>query len=281
MKKLLFFDFRELERVEGFTREIEPLTKRGDGPLLQPNEPWEHANLQLFGSVLRDANGLFRAWYSVIEPPWKIRIAYAESDDGVEWHKPALDVFKHGEQWTNIVFTAQPLGPAVIEDENDPRREWRFKLLTGAEPSGCITAYRSAYGVHWHPARTFSRRAQPAISTEPDCPIGFLRASDGRYVAYHRMAGFGRRVFRSESWDFEHWSGEPRMVLEPDADDPPQTQFYGLGAAAYGPYEIGALWRYATDVDDLGPHKRLGLQTPELAYARAGTAWHRAAPGMA
>ena len=31
----------------------------------------------------------------------------------------------------------------------------------------------------------------------------------------------------------------------------------------------------------VGPHKRLGLQTPELAYARAGTAWHRAAPGTA
>ena len=127
----------------------------------------------------------------------------------------------------------------------------------------------------------FGGRVQPVIATAPDCPIGFLRAPDGRFVAYHRMAGYGRRVFRSESWDFAHWSGEPQMVLEPDAGDSPQTQFYGLGACAYGPYELGTLWMYATDPDDRGPSKSQGLQTPELAYARAGTAWHRAEPGTA
>ena len=69
------------------------------------------------------------------------------------------------------------------------------------------------------------------------------------------------------------------MVLEPDAGDPPQTQFYGLGACAYGPYEVGTLWIYATDSGDQGSTKMHGLQTPELAYARAGTAWHRAEQG--
>ena len=279
MKKLLFFDYRELEHLEGFTRAVESPVKHPDAPLLTPDLPWEHGNMQMFGSVLRAADGRFRAWYEVVEAPWTVRLAYAESDDGLRWHKPQLDVFRHGERLTNVVFNAQPLGTAVIEDRQDPRPAYRYKLLTAAEPSGCVAAFHSADGVHWESARTFADRVQPVIATAPDCPIGFLRAPDGRFVAYHRMAGYGRRVFRSESWDFVNWSGEPRMVLEPDAGDPPQTQFYGLGACAYGPYEVGTLWIYATETEDRGPFKMRGLQTPELAYARAGTAWHRAEQG--
>ena len=279
MKKLLFLDYRELEYVEGFARAVESPVKDAGAPLLRPELPWEHGNMQMFGSVLQGADGRFRAWYEVVEAPWRVRLAYAESDDGLDWRKPELDVFRDGGQPTNIVFDGEPLGSAVVEDREDPRPEYRFKLLTGAEPSGCVSAFHSADGVHWESARMFGGQVQPVIATAPDCPIGFLRAPDGRFAAYHRMAGYGRRVFRSESWDFAHWSGEPQMVLEPDAVDPPQTQFYGLGACAYGPYELGTLWIYATDPDDHGPGKAHGLQTPELAYARAGTAWHRGGTG--
>ena len=281
MKKLLFFDYWDLEYVEGFARAVEQPVKHPDAPLMRPDLPWEHGNMQLFGSVIRAADGRFRAWYEVIEAPWTEQLAYAESDDGLVWRKPDLDVFTDGGRPTNIVFAAGQTGPAIIEDLQDPRPAWRYKLLTGAEPSGCVSAFHSADGIHWEPARTFAGRIQPAVGTMPDCPMGFLRAPDGRFAAYHRMAGYGRRVFRSESWDFLHWSGEPRMVLEPDPGDPPQTQFYGLGACAYGPYEVGTLWIYATDRDDLGPNKMDGLQTPELAYARTGTAWHRAEQGTA
>jgi len=111
--------------------------------------------------------------------------------------------------------------------------------------------------------------------------MGFLRAPDGRYVAYHRLYGLGRRVCRSESHDFKYWTSEPRMVLEPDAGDPPQIQFYGMGAAAYGSYELGTLWMYHTDVGDTGASKMHGYQEVELTYARSGHAWHRAAQGSA
>ena len=281
MKKLLFLDYRELEYVEGFGRAVESPVKEAGAPLLRPELPWERGNMQMFGSVLRGADGRFRAWYEVVRAPWRVRLAYAESDDGLTWHKPELDVFRDGGQATNIVFDGEPLGSAVIEDREDPRRDYRFKLLTGAAPSGCVSAFHSADGVHWESARMFGGRVQPVIATAPDCPIGFLRAPDGRFAAYHRMAGYGRRVFRSESWDFAYWSGEPQMVLEPDAGDPPQTQFYGLGVCAYGPYEVGTLWIYATDPEDRESGKPHGLQTPELAYARAGMAWHRAEQGTA
>ena len=69
MKKLLFFDSRELEHVEGFARAVEPPVKHPDAPLMTPDLPWEHGNMQLYGSVIQAANGRFRAWYELWAPP--------------------------------------------------------------------------------------------------------------------------------------------------------------------------------------------------------------------
>ncbi|MDH7570284.1 MAG: hypothetical protein QHJ73_11955 [Armatimonadota bacterium] len=276
MVKFLFFDYRELETVDGFTRALQRPAKHPDNPLFVANTPWENGNMQLYGSVLKAPNHPFQAWYSVVHPPWQMYLCYAESDDGISWRKPPLDVWQHQGNPTNVVLTRNPHGPAVLYDADDPRPDWRYKMLAGADPSGCISAFRSADGIHWQPVKR-----HPVLPTNPDCPMGLLRAPDGRYVCYHRLDGFGRRVFRSESWNFVYWSGEPRLVLEPGPADPPQLQFYGMGATAYGPYEIGTLWVYHTEPTDMGAGKALGYQEAELSYARSGYAWHRAAPGEA
>jgi hypothetical protein len=162
----------------------------------------------------------------------------------------------------------------VICDEAETRPDWRYKMVAGADPTGRICAYHSADGIHW-----LAVKDSPILSTNPDCPMGFLRTPNGRYVIYHRFRGFGRRIFRSESLNFVDWPGEPRMVMEPDAGDPPQIQCYGMGSAPYGPYELGTLWVYHTDPTDVGGGKMHGYQEAELTYARSGYAWHRAAQG--
>ena len=48
MKKLLFLDYRELEYVEGFGRAVESPVKDAGAPLLRPDLPWEHGNMQMF-----------------------------------------------------------------------------------------------------------------------------------------------------------------------------------------------------------------------------------------
>lgn len=274
MVKFLFFDYREVEHIRGFERALEQPEKCPQNPLFLAEEPWENGNMQLYGSVVKAPGKPFQLWYSVIHRPWKMYLCYAESDDGISWRKPLLDIFEYNGQKTNIVFTEDPHGPAVIYDAADPRPEWRYKMVAGTAPSGCICAFHSADGIHWQPVKR-----HPVLPTNPDCPMGFLRAQDGRYVVYHRMHGFGRRVFRSESWDFYYFTGEPRMVFEPDAADPPQIQFYGLGSTTYGSYEIGTLWIYHTDPQDRSAGKMHGYQEAELAYARSGYAWHRAAQG--
>lgn len=275
MIKFLFFDYRDYELVEGFERQLESPQKYQDNPLLEADRPWEHGNITLYGSVLKVSDRPFQLWYSVIEPPWHMMLAYAESDDGLDWRKPDLDVYLHEGSRTNIVFAGHPHGATVIYDEADPRPDSRYKMLCGAAPTGHVCAYHSEDGIHWLPVQP-----EPVIGNDPDCPMSLLRRPEGTYVAHHRVPRGGRRIGRSESDDFTNWHGG-RIVLEPGPDDPAQLQMYGMGATMYGDYEIGTLWAYHTDLEDRGPGKMCGYQEAELTYARSGVAWHRARPGQA
>jgi len=273
MIKFLFFDYREIETIQGFTKILEQPLKC-QNPIFIADAPWENSNMQFYGSVIKVPDKPFQMWYTFVHKPWHMYLAYAESDDGIIWHRPLLDVFKFNDEKTNVIMTENPHGVAVIYDRTEQRDDWRYKMVAGTDPSGCICAYRSADGIHWRSIRRF-----PVIGTNPDCPMGFLRAPNGRYAVYHRLYGYGRRVFRSESHDFIYWDSEPRMVFEPDAGDPPQVQFYGMGSTAYGPYEIGTLWLFHTDSREYGTGKMRGYQEAELTYARSGYAWHRLGQG--
>ena len=246
MTKLLFLDYTEIETISGFRRGLQQPEKCKKNPLFVAGQPWENGNMQLYGSVGKVPGKPFQCWYSFVHPPFTIYLAYAESDDGLVWRKPLFDIWEYEGQRTNVVFAQDPHGAAIIYDDADPREDWKYKMMCGARPSHAICAFRSADGINWLPVHY----KFPVISTGPDCPMAFFRTRDGRYAAFHRLAGFGRRVFRSESWDFLYWSGEPRMIMEPDAGDPPQVQFYGMGATGYGAYEIGTLWMYHTDPGD-------------------------------
>jgi len=269
--KFLFLDNWGYEAVDGFTREPQQAAKDPRNPLLTVDRPWEHGNITLYGSVAKVAGRPFQLWYTVIEPNWHFHLAYAESEDGIHWTKPELDIYHFEGHRTNIVFTENPHGAAVIYDDADPRLDWKYKLVCGASPTSFVYAYHSEDGIHWLPATS-----EPIIGNHPDCPMALLRRPDGTYAAHHRVPGGGRRIGRSESSDFLQWRGG-RIVLEPGPGDPPQFQMYGMGATAYGDYEIGTLWDYYTDLDDVSPGKMHGYQECEFTYSRNGLTWHRPA----
>ena len=273
MQKLLFFDYRGLDVVRNFQRQLQHPVKSRHSPLFVADQPWENGNMQLYGSVVKPPDGPFQLWYSTIQKPWWIRLAYAESDDGITWHRPCFDIYKFRGRKTNVVLTDDVHGPAVIRDPADPDPTRRYKLVTGMSPSNCIKLFFSPDGIRWRPLAR-----EPQIPSEPDSPMAFLRTADGRYAVHHRARSWARRICRSDSFDLKTWS-EPRMVLEPGPADPAQLQFYGMGAATYGPYEIGTLWPFHTDEDELGRGHMNGYQETELTYSRSGYAWHRIDPG--
>lgn len=276
MLKMFFFDYRDYEIVDGFTRQLEPPKKHEGNPILISDHPVEDNMMYLYGSVMRrPEDGLWRMWYTTSRPTtWKL--AYVESEDGIEWRRPALDVIVQDGQKTHLVLDG-PHGASIFYDEQEARPGWKYKLLTGMLPTRRISAFRSGDGIHWSPAA-----ANPVIGADPDCPMSSYRAADGRYVLYCRPGSSGRRVARRESWDFCHWS-EPKIVIDSEPRDTPTTEFYGLGAFPYGEYEIGTLWIYdrTLSLTPLWKRRRTmrGHQEPELVYARSGYAWHRVAHG--
>ena len=100
MIKFLFFDYQELEKVQGYTRQLEQPRKCPDNPLLISNSPWENGNMELYGSVVKAPDKPFQLWYTVIHKPWHMYLAYAESEDGISWHKPLFDIFRFNGDWT-------------------------------------------------------------------------------------------------------------------------------------------------------------------------------------
>ncbi len=88
-----------------------------------------------------------------------------------------------------------------------------------------------------------------------------------RYVGFSRF-GFGRRLARSESDDFVHWS-PPELVLECDVADGPGTQIYGAGVDLYEGVYLAMIWIYREGGD--------GKIDTQLATSRDGIRWTRVA----
>jgi len=199
-------------------------------------------------------------------------LCHATSEDGYHWERPIYDVVPG----TNIVLDhdAHTHGPSVICDSADPDASRRFKLLMRPGNRPEIMGYCSPDGIHWRLVQD-----EPVIPLDSDCHIGFYREGDaGRYQASFRAACPDRRVWRSESDDFVHWS-RPILCLEPDVDDPPQTQIYGLQMTPYGNYVMGWISMYNTREDDLRWAKMAGTMDVQLAHSRNGYGWHRTALG--
>lgn len=268
--KILFFDYRHIEIIEGFKREIERPKKFEGNPVFVSGYPLEENWLSLYGSVIKRPNGLWQMWYTTImKEKGNLVLGYLESEDGIKWERVESDAILIDGKKTHFVFDKEPHGASIIYDEKEERENWKYKMICGASPSGCVSVFHSKDGIHW-----LTCQKNPVIGTNPDCPMSLLRLPNGKYVAYHRPILGDRRVGRSESWDFINWS-ECKIVIDQSPLDMPQIQFYGMGAIPYGEYEIGTLWIYRTEKNDFGFWKMEGYQEPELTYTRTGYAWHR------
>ena len=101
------------------------------GLVVRPDRPWESPVLEaLSNNVIHDPRtGRFRMWYNCFIRQWydamnmeveSQYVLFAESDDGVDWHKPALGIYEHGGSAdNNICANAEGCGigwAGVLED---------------------------------------------------------------------------------------------------------------------------------------------------------------------
>lgn len=83
----------------------------------------------------------------------------------------------------------------------------------------------------------------------------------------HKRCPLGKRVIgRAESTDLLHWT-PPQTIIIPDAEDPPNLQFYSMWATTYEGFYIGMLWNFLRE-------ERLFIW-PQFVFSRDGVHYDR------
>jgi len=306
-RRCLLIDDAEIESLSELQRELGRPEKFAGNPVLRCECPWEMLGIQTYGTVIYDGEeDLFKLWYLTHAGPSDeivkvdgvdrlanmTLLAYATSPDGVTWARPGLgQIDFEGSRENNLlkIGRVNVEGASVLLEpgEMDPSR--RFKALYWEHGSGEITEMEdgtllwgdgegdgiwvsfSPDGVRWT-----NYPGNPVIPMGSDTGQSVVwDPGMNRYVAFGRFGAGGRKVARSESPDFVHWS-EPRLVLEPDDDDGPNTQFYGISVTLYEGIYIGLLWVFHIEPGGhLGGGKDVGNIDIQLVSSRDGIHWDR------
>ena len=280
----LFVDDVNIRFASGVNQTLHQAEKLTN-PVIRPEKPWESNGTYLYGTVLRDEQtGKFRMWYS------SGGLAYAESDDGINWTRPELnDVLRNG-QPTNLLLTGSNLN-FLIYDPDDPDPAYRYKLLDNTSTRNFV-GYHSADGLAWNPYPQ-----TPLIEGGSEIANGFRDPVTGRYVAFVRPYApqpypsgpeQTRMVAMTTSDDFVNWT-DLEVILEPDSIDnawanneSERTEFYSMAGFRYGNQYLGLLpvFRITDIYDDPEPRQSRyeGPIDVQLVSTRDGSNWQRTEP---
>ena len=204
-------------------------------PLVEIDKPWEH-DIEVHHSIIED-DGRFRLYYRI----WDIwgrggghaesfRLAYAESEDGVNWVKPNVGTFEfEGSTDNNILDLGRPAGSPVVFKDPSAGPDERYKLVFRGTVDGKheIWGATSADGLHWD---VLDEPLLKGYHSDTHNIVAYSEAK-GKYVGYFRgwdpsASVVGRRTIAyAETDDFTTWP-QPQTIVGPDVQDSPDTDFY-------------------------------------------------------
>ncbi|QDV26390.1 glycoside hydrolase family protein [Aureliella helgolandensis] len=210
---------------------------RDEGVALKFDNPWEGPFCG-YCTVIKDGDQ-YRAYYrgrpeaGADGDPGEVYCC-AESEDGIVWTKPELELFTvRGHSKNNIILAeAAPVthnfSPMLDTRPGVPADE-RYKAIGGTMTSGLI-AMISADGIHWKKLRD-----EPVIATTmvpykymfDSQNLAFWSTHENKYICYFRVFEDGiRRICRSTSDDFLQWSEPVLMEYRNPTSEPPIEQLY-------------------------------------------------------
>jgi hypothetical protein len=192
--------------------------------VLRTDAPWE-GNACGYPSVFKDGN-LYRMYYhglhypsggkpAEVKPEHPAVLCYAESDDGIRWRRPDLDLCEfNGSRKNNIILTPEsvaaikgdPAHAAVFKDANpDCPSGSRYKCVIVGQPHGLYLLH-SADGIRFSVAGNQPVISQGAFDSEN---LAFWDPVRKEYRAYWRIFTEGVRAIRTAtSRDSLSWTGQ-------------------------------------------------------------------------
>lgn len=271
-------------------RSTENVVRSFHQPVKYPGNPLI-AGTGGYVQVLRDPEtGLFRMWHQthayVPDENGEIpripdyAIAYAESEDGLSWETPDLELYDWPGHENNIVWRGHDgrrgSSPHIIDVPEQARRGYRYVMsYTGI---GGLHLVGSQDGIHWDPSsvmRIASFHSDTHNTIMWDEARGefmlFCRAKE-RYTDGEEMRDKGRprRVagLRSKKlWTDWLADQHPSMLIIPDELDLQRGMnfFYGMPVMRHAGLYWGMLWPFRMNTDI----------TTELAFSRDGVNFER------
>ena len=304
-RQLLFDDFflalgnpKLEDYAYGIRWTLGKVRKSPAGGILAADQPSEASLAWL--CVLHDG-GRYRLWYNAGHPSRRgLFVSYAESADGVQWNKPALNRIEvNGSRANNVVFTGGPskggleLGSVFVDPVARP--EERYKMFFSCWDSddlypnsgrpflseaGVMRGAFSPDGIGW------TRYDQIFLGQYMDSQnVAVYDPVLRKYVAYlrYKRAAYGaldvggdpvmatrrgRAIGRMESDDFKTWT-YPELALAPDSTD-------GLNVELYNqPYSLYPGADHAHFMFPSAYRKREGTFHVNVAVSRDNRTWFR------
>ncbi|HTI51134.1 MAG TPA: hypothetical protein VL475_09285 [Planctomycetaceae bacterium] len=213
-------------------------------PWLLADKPWEK---NATSPTVLCEEGKYRCWYQarLVGEPLKTTVdqervmevsgsalAYAESTDGWNWTKPALDILSFRGSRTNNLVSPWNNGGAIFRDDHGPVEErykgFQFDALPKddiAANAGSMAKYGlyaviSPDGYHW------TKGTRPLIRYFSDTVnIAGWDPLLEKYVGYFRHHLSGRTISRAETSDFHEWPA-PQPLLYAGPLDAPTDDYY-------------------------------------------------------
>ena len=278
-------DDRVIEDRWQLRRFVVPLRRHAGNPIMEREFDWESIG-PMPQTVLRDPDdGLLKMWYTVWDEynydnnlPFSYNVCYAESTDGIQWQRPALNVFDHrGSTENNCVrlgrFKSQNIDIELAPESFRNRGKYIAihndkggLFLTSSDDGKSFNYSWPANVVPYH-SDTHNNFVYDEVR---DRWLMFLRpqAFAGAGVKYDPPRNGEpkvgrRRVSVRESKDLQHWSST-HTVLVPEENDP--DYFYGMTVFRRGDLFVGMLQRYSSETHQI---------VIELAWSGDGLTWHR------
>jgi hypothetical protein len=292
--ELLFESRLEIRSTQGkiYCIQVEP--KLHPEPVLEPDPSSlaDGGGLSIYGSVLDDG-GRLRMWYQAWPRDWDGSnanlVGYAESEDGITWRRPRLNLLKYGDGPNNLCdlnFHA----PSVFIDPTAPSSQ-RYRatgwLAAGdkagdkrAEERGYYTAH-SADGLKWQLDRTVPQWLSSDVITS------IYHPGQERGIAALKYAPRVRNIPRRSIWTAQLrdgiWSESHSALIPDDFDDIcaisrgfASGDYYGMGMMAAGRGTVGFIWQFRHTLPRTQDRETgvFGAVDVSLAYqCREGDRW--------
>jgi hypothetical protein len=295
----VFVDNWLIEQADNITRRWHKPERLDENPVLERDRPWELTPYFTYSNynVLKDpTDGLVKCWYEDLGPmeayqphPWRNRMLYAVSRDGVSFEKPLLDRVEVDGQRTNIFAgyvegaTPDSRNPwadvgvhsaAIVIDPDPANPDERYRMLfsrSRPDLTQQVECAHSANGIDWtsyaerprfgsqanlndvstityDPVtklfQQYTRHARMTVAGVPESRIETPSGGRGSFRTYfpHRPDLMNkRRVFRTVSTDFIHWTDLVPISTPSEDIDNIDEAHYGCGQFSIGAMQFGTL----------------------------------------